>query len=212
MRVGEKPLPGPWACLRATFRIPPPPPKLLIPVTLKYYDKSKYTSRGIMENQNIELHRVVATAIIHKDGKYLILQRSPNKRVFPGRWTVPGGGLDVRDYIDTPKTTPDAWYFAVTESLKREIEEETGLGVGDLKYLLDLAFIRPDKVPVVTLSYYCDWKFGEVKLNDESVDYKWVKLEEVKNYNLIEGLAEEIEMVDKIKKGENPKEAEFKNI
>ncbi len=40
-----------------------------------------------MEIQNKELHRVVSTAIIHKDGKYLILRRSSKKKAFPGRWT-----------------------------------------------------------------------------------------------------------------------------
>lgn len=155
-----------------------------------------------MEIQNIELHRVVATAIIHRDGKYLIVQRSPNKKVFPGRWTVPGGGLDVSDYINTPKTTPDAWYYAIENSLKREIKEEVDLEVGEIKYLLDLVFIRPDNIPVVTLSYYCDWKSREVKLNEENVDYKWVIYKEARNYDLIEGVLEEIEMVDKILKGE----------
>jgi len=157
-----------------------------------------------METQNIELHRVTATAIIYKDGKYLILQRSPNKKAFPLRWTVPGGGLDAKDYINTPKTNPDAWYFAVENSLKREIKEEVGLEVENLKYLLDLVFIRPDGIPVVTFSYYCDWKSGDVKLNDENVDYKWVTYEEAKNYDLIEGVLEEIEMVDKILRGESP--------
>lgn len=154
-----------------------------------------------MEIQNIELHRVVATAIIHKNGKYLIIQRNPNKKVFPGRWTVPGGGLEVSDYINTPKTTPDAWYFAIENSLKREIKEEVGLEVGKLKYLLDCVFIRPDNIPVVILSYYSDWKSGEVKLNEENKDYKWVTAEEAKNYDLIKGILEEIEMVDKILKG-----------
>jgi len=151
-----------------------------------------------MENQNLELHRVTATAIIHKDGKYLIVQRSPEKKAFPLRWTVPGGGLDGKDYINLPKTNPDAWYFPLTNSLKREIKEETGLEVGDLKYLLDLTFIRPDNIPVITLSYYCDWQSGEVVLNEENVDFKWVDVGEVKNYDLIGGIIEEIEMVDKI--------------
>jgi len=151
-----------------------------------------------MENQKLELHRVTATAIIHKDGRYLIVQRSPEKKAFPLRWTVPGGGLDANDYINTPKTNPDAWYFPLAESLKREIKEETGLEVGDLKYLLDLTFIRPDNIPVITLSYYCDWKSGQVQLNEENVDYKWVNVEEAKNYDLIGGILEEIEMVDKI--------------
>ncbi|MFH1820786.1 MAG: NUDIX domain-containing protein [Candidatus Nealsonbacteria bacterium] len=156
-----------------------------------------------MESQNKELHRVVSTAIIHKDGKYLILRRSLDKKVFPGKWTLPGGGLTVDDYISVQKTTPDAWYFSLTNSLRREIMEESGLEVGKLNYLLDLTFIRPDGLPVITLSYYGDWKSGEVKLNEESIDYGWVTVEEAKNYDLIEGLLEEIQMADKILKGGN---------
>jgi 8-oxo-dGTP pyrophosphatase MutT (NUDIX family) len=151
-----------------------------------------------MEIQNVELHRIVSTAIIYKGNKYLIVKRSLDKKVFPGKWTVPGGGLETTDYIDTKKTTEDAWYWAVENSLKREIKEEVGLEVGKPNYLLDLVFIRPDNIPVVTLSYYCEWKSGEVKLNDENVDYKWVSAEETKDYDLISGIAEEIEMVEKI--------------
>lgn len=38
-----------------------------------------------MEIQNKELHRISLTAIIHKDGKFLILQRNFNKKTFPGK-------------------------------------------------------------------------------------------------------------------------------
>jgi len=163
-----------------------------------------------MVTQNPELHRVTATAIIHKNGKYLIIRRSPDKDVFPNRWHVPGGGLKIDDYINTPKTTPDAWYYAVENSLKREIKEEVGLEVEKIKYLLDLVFIRSDGVPVVTLSYYCDWKAGEVKLNEENTDYHWVTYEEAKNYYLIEGILEEIKMVDEILKEVNSKRSNVK--
>jgi len=159
--------------------------------------------------QKIDLHRVVATAIIHKNGKYLIVQRSPNLRVYPGKWGLPGGGLELEDYINTPKTTSDSWYFAIANALRREIKEETGLEVGKLKYLLDLVFIRPDNIPVVTLSYYCDWKSNEVKLNDENINYAWFAFEEAKEYDLVEGILDEIEMVDKILKGENSEKVEF---
>ena len=155
-----------------------------------------------MKNQ--ELHRIVSTAIVYKNGKYLITQRSPAKKVYPGKWTVPGGGLETDDYVNTPKTTKDTWYFALEKSLRREILEEVGLKVGQVKYLLDMAFIRPDKMPVVVLSFYCDYKSGKVKLDSESVDFKWVAAREAKKYDLIEGIAEEIAMVDKIlKKGES---------
>jgi len=73
--------------------------------------------------------------------------------------------------------------------------------VKKINYLLDLAFIRPDGVPVVVLSYWCDYKSGKIKLDDDSIDYKWVALKEAKKYDLIDGIWEEIEMVDKLLKG-----------
>jgi 8-oxo-dGTP pyrophosphatase MutT (NUDIX family) len=85
-----------------------------------------------MQVQNRELHRITLTAIIYKNNKYLLLQRSFAKKAFPGKWTVPGGGLEVDDYINTPKTTSDHWYFAIENSLRREIKEETNLEVGKL--------------------------------------------------------------------------------
>jgi len=159
--------------------------------------------------ENKELHRIASTAIIHKDGKYLILKRSLDKKAFPGRWTVTGGGLELNDYVNTKKATPDAWYFVLTNSLRREIKEETALEVGKLHYLLDLAFLRPDGIPVLTLSYYCDWQSGEVKLNEENIEYQWVTCEEAKDYDLIGGILEEIEMTDKILKGEDPGQVSF---
>ncbi|MBZ9578360.1 NUDIX domain-containing protein [Patescibacteria group bacterium] len=149
------------------------------------------------EIQNKELHRITSTAIVHKDGKYLLLQRSPNKKAFPGKWTVPGGGLEVSDYINLPKTTSDHWYFAIENSLRREIKEETGLEVGELKYLCSMTFIRPDGIPTVILSFYCDWKSGLVKLDEDNINYAWTAVEEAKNYDLVEGLLEEIKMVDR---------------
>lgn len=154
---------------------------------------------------------MVSTAIIYKDGKYLLLRRSLSKKVFPGKWTVPGGGLEVDDYINTPKTTKDHWYFAIEKSLRREIKEECNLEVGKIKYLLDIAFIRSDGIPVVILSFYCPYKSGEVKLDEDSIDYKWVTYEEAKKYDLVEGFLEEIEMVDRILKGENENGVEYRN-
>ncbi len=146
----------------------------------------------------MELHRITSTAIIHKDKKYLILKRAPNKKAFPNMWTVPGGGLETEDYINTPKTTGDHWYGAIENSLRREIKEESNLEVGKLDFLLDITFIRPDGVPVIVLSYHAPFLSGEVILDEDSVEYAWVTLEEARNYDLIEGIYEEIEMVDKL--------------
>src|SRR3954466_1896566 len=104
-----------------------------------------------------ELHRIAITAIIYRDdGKYLITKRSPTKKVHPGRWTVPGGGLSTDDYVHTP-AFHNQWYGAVTTALIREVEEEVGLQIADPRYLVDLTFIRPDGIPVLVLSYYAKY-------------------------------------------------------
>ena len=159
-----------------------------------------------MNKKDRELHRITSTAIIYKDDKFLILKRSSEKKAFPSKWTVPGGGLEIDDYINTPKNKEGLWYFAIEKSLQREIKEECNLEVGKAKYLLDITFIKPDGVPVIILSFYCKYKSGEIKLDKDSVDYAWVSYEEAKSYDLIDGILGELEMVDKILKVENPVE------
>ena len=154
-----------------------------------------------------ELHRIASTCIIYKNDpffakgfseakKYLLLQRSFEKKAFPGKWTVPGGGLSTDDYVNSPKTTSEHWYYAVENSLRREIKEEAGIEVGELKYLCDMTFIRPDNIPVVILSFYAPYKSGEVALDKDSINYTWATYEEAKNYDMIEGLIDEIKIVD----------------
>ncbi len=163
-----------------------------------------------MKIKDRELHRITSTAIIYKNGKYLLLRRSLDKKAFPGKWTVPGGGLEVDDYINTPKTTKDHWYFAIENSLRREIKEESNLEVGKTKYLLDITFIKPDGTPAIILSFYCPYKSGKIKLDEDNIDHAWVTYKEAKKYDMIEGLLEEIEMVDKILKGENEDNVQYR--
>ena len=50
-------------------------------------------------------HYIVATAIIIKDGKYLIAKRASHEKVNPNQWTVPGGKLELSDYNKRQKDT-----------------------------------------------------------------------------------------------------------
>ena len=151
---------------------------------------------------NSKSHYVVATGIIIKDGKYLITKRADWEKAFPGKYTVPGGKLDIKDYIDKPKDTKEHWYNILEVLLKREVKEETGLEIDNLKYLTSMTFIRPDNIPVLVVSLYADYLSGEVNLSNDMTAHAWVSLEEAKNYDLIEGIYEELEMLDKLLKGE----------
>ena len=145
------------------------------------------------------LHFVVATGIIVKDDKFLIAKRAPNEKAYPNFWTVPGGKLVTKEYENLPKTTKDAWYNLTEWVLRKEIREEVGLEVGEVHYLTDLVFIRPDGYPVITLSYWCEYQSGEVQLCKDLTDFAWVTLAEAKNYELIEGIYHELEAVEKVR-------------
>lgn len=148
-----------------------------------------------------KLHYVVVTGIIIKDSKYLIARRAAHEKAFPNKWTVPGGKLEVDDYINKPKDTHDHWYNILEDLLKREVREEVGLEINNIRYLTDLAFIRPDNIPVVVISLYTDYASGEVKLDDDHTDFAWVTLDEAESYDLIDGIYEELKMLEKILKG-----------
>jgi 8-oxo-dGTP pyrophosphatase MutT (NUDIX family) len=157
----------------------------------------------MIDNQKLdrELHRIAITVIIYNsEGKFLVTKRAPHKKAHPNKWTVPGGGLSIDDYINTPQTNhvDSGWYGSVEKALAREISEEVNVKIGEAKYLLDLTFIRPDNIPVLVLSYYAPYISGEVKLDEDTVEYKWVTLLEAKKLDLISGIYEEIEMVDNI--------------
>ncbi|MBR9703935.1 NUDIX domain-containing protein [Candidatus Pacearchaeota archaeon] len=158
-----------------------------------------------MGNKKEDLHYVAATGIIVKDEKYLITKRSLSKKAFPGKWTVPGGNLEKVDYINKPKDTSSHWYNVIETVLRREIMEEVGLEISNIGYLTSLSFINDgidniENIPMLVLSFYADYLKGDVKLNEESCDYKWVSLKEALEYDLIEGIYEELVMLDKLLK------------
>lgn len=149
------------------------------------------------------LHFVVATAIIVKDGKFLIAKRAAHEKAFPNRWTVPGGKLVLHEYEHLPRTAGfPQWYNVVDWVLRKEVREEVGLEIDTPRYLCDLVFVRPDGYPAVTLSYWARHRAGEAKISKDFSDFAWVTLEEAKRYDLIEGIWDELRQVDDILKKE----------
>ncbi len=144
------------------------------------------------------LHEVAITAIIYKGSKYLIIQRSKSKKRFPSRWTVPGGRLETADYISLPKDTKDYWYNVLEKTLSREVREEVGIEIKDIDYLTSLATIHTDGAPSLVISCLAGYQSGKIKLQKEEADnFAWVTPKEAREFDLIDGILDELVMAEK---------------
>jgi len=163
----------------------------------------KISLQNAKENK---LFYFVANVIVYResDGRCLILKRSEREKVHPGKYAVPGGKLEWNQ-LDITKPTRingDVLDFedAVEELLIREAKEEAGVDIErELKYINSVAFIRPDEVPVILVKFAAKYKNGKVVPEKGAFDdYVWVNEAEVKNYDCILGIPEEIAVTIKL--------------
>lgn len=148
------------------------------------------------------LHEVAVTAIVVKDGKYLITRRVLSKKRFPGKWTVPGGRIQVSDYSNSPKDTDKCWYNILERVVRREVREEVGLEIRNIEYLTSLATIDKEGIPILVISCVADWERGDVVLQESEADqFAWITTKEAKDYELIGGIYEELVMADERQRG-----------
>ena len=106
--------------------------------------------------------RPVATvgAIIERPGGEILLIRTHKWR---GRFGLPGGKIERGETQE--------------EALRRELREETGLEVRDIRFLMvqdcidSPEFYRP--MHMLLLNYHCKADGTEVRLNDEAESYVW---------------------------------------
>ena len=104
-------------------------------------------------------------ALIERDGKYLIMKRSAERDFEPNAWELVTGRLESEE-------SPVA-------GIVREVKEETCLDVEVILPIDTGFFYRGSKdFPMVFISYFCRYIKGEVKLDWEHTEYKWVTLDE----------------------------------
>jgi len=148
------------------------------------------------------LHEIAITAIILKNNKYLLTKRSKNKKRFPNKWTVPGGKLEIKDYVNFPKDTEFYWYNVLERVLRREIKEEVGININNIEYVTSLATIHSDGNPSLVISCMANYVSGKVKLQkEEADDYCWATLKEAYKLDLLDGIYDELVIVENKLKG-----------
>ena len=110
------------------------------------------------------------TVVFNTEGKILVMKRS-QKCTRPGGWDFPGGGLNRGE---------DPY-----EGAKREIKEETGLEVANIKPVEVVSFFNEENDFIVMIGYKATVDINAVvTLSWEHDEYKWINPNEVDMYNL----------------------------
>ncbi len=124
-------------------------------------DKQEAHNKGL-------LHPTVISEVINSKGEWLLVKQASHKQD-AGQFVSPVGG-----HITSGETMDDA--------LTREAFEEVGLSDFKYTYIGKAIYERKWKVGVenhyfIVYEIYSD---KEPVLNDESVEYRWFKVEEIK--------------------------------
>lgn len=119
--------------------------------------------------KEIKMQQAASIIVLNKkNDKVLILKRSSHARSNTGIWNFPGGGVESEE--------------SVIEAAIRELKEETALAT-DKRDLIKICEKQYDNWNVhyfVALTYK-----GDVLLNKESLDYKWVNPEKINTIDFL---------------------------
>ena len=136
-----------------------------------------------------QTHIVLVNAVIFKGDKVLVSQRSWKETHAPGKWTIPGGKVE---------RTAGGVYGVIEKTLKDEVREETGVEIEDsVELISNNTFIRSTGHHVISLVFKCKYKSGEAKPLEDTIDCRWVTLEEAKKMEFAPSIKECIELAFK---------------
>lgn len=107
--------------------------------------------------------------VLNSEGKILILRRTKTAPSRPLGWDIPGGSLA---FGEDPK-----------EGMLREIKEETGILVSNVKPI-DVIHFLDDDVYTLMIGYTAISQTDHVNLSFEHDEYKWISKEEFLNENI----------------------------
>ena len=110
----------------------------------------------------------VVAAILQKEDKILIARKKEGKPL-AGYFEFPGGKIEKGE-------TPE-------ESLARELMEEMNIKIDVKEYVGESIYDYGNGKVIELLGYTAEIIEGDIVLTDHD-EYRWVTLEEVRNYNI----------------------------
>jgi 8-oxo-dGTP diphosphatase len=120
---------------------------------------------------------LAVSAAIFRDGKVLVVRRA--RRPALGVYTLPGGAVEAGETL--------------SEAVAREVLEETGLLIAPVtlaahREVITRAADGRAERHFVILCFAARWVSGEVTLNEELDDHRWIPPPEVGGLKTTEGL------------------------
>lgn len=130
--------------------------------------------------ENVKLLQKIA---LFHDGKVLVIKRSPNENSRPNCWDLPGGNSEW------PETENMVTGLHVVDAI-REVNEETGISLlvshfslNKLSYL-ETHFDNEKQLYSICLGWKLELEVKpEITLSHEHIEYNWVRLDELDNYD-----------------------------
>ncbi len=112
----------------------------------------------------------VGAVIFNSDNKLLLCK----SHKWQNQYVIPGGHIESGEPMEV--------------ALKREIREETGLEIYDIRLIgIKESIYSPtfyEKKHFIFLDYLCKTATHEVRLNDEAEEYAWIDIDDMGNYEL----------------------------
>ena len=128
---------------------------------------------------------------IYKNKKWLLIRRSEKEEHAGGLLSLVGGKVEKEG------TSSDI----LEKTLKREVTEEVGIEISNLRYVNSSSFVTDSGINVVDIVFLCDHESGEAfaKSPDEVDDVIWMTTEQIlSNSNLPIYLKENIKLAEKL--------------
>ncbi|EPD51022.1 hypothetical protein HMPREF1210_02213 [Paenisporosarcina sp. HGH0030] len=128
---------------------------------------------------------------IYHDGKWLLIRRSEKEEHAGGSLSLVGGKVEIEGVSSD----------ILERTLKREIAEEVGIEVSNLRYVNSSSFVTDSGIHVVDIIFLCDHHSGEAyaKSPDEVDVVLWMTTEQIVNHHDVPGyLKDNIKLADRL--------------
>lgn len=117
---------------------------------------------------------IVVTCILENDNKLLILKRSEKMKSFIHRWS------GISGYLENNEDLLSRALIEIYEETKIKKENIT------LRKILNQCTIEIENNRIIIIQpFFFSSKTNIISLNWENCDYKWIKEDQVKNYNTV---------------------------